>query len=183
MNILVRLLPGNLPVFLCKKILVTLARITAGAFDCPAPVFARLPYRECLRGYARFTREQAELVIRTGRDPAVVKARLFAQAYPLGKKLRESFHIHTTTEVMRFAQVLYRAIGVDIHGTPQGELTVDGCYYTCFYSAPVCDLISALDDGVFAGLSGGSRLVFTQRLTEGRRCCRAGLKPALEVNP
>jgi len=55
-------------------------------------------------------------------------------------------------------------------------VTVKRCYFSQFYSGSVCDLISALDDGVFSGLSGGGRLVFSERLTEGNACCRAKLR-------
>jgi hypothetical protein len=77
---------------------------------------------------------------------------------------------------MELGQILYRAIGVEVQGDEQGNVTVSRCYFSRFYSGPVCDLISALDDGVFSGLSGGGRLVFSERITEGGVCCRAELK-------
>jgi hypothetical protein len=85
-------------------------------------------------------------------------------------------------EVMALGQILYRAIGVEIQGDSQGDLIVKRCYFSQFYSGPVCDLISALDDGVFSGLSGGGRLAFSERLTEGRECCRAKLQLEAERN-
>ena len=79
-------------------------------------------------------------------------------------------------EVRELARILYRAIGVEMQGDGQGTLTVRRCYFSQFYSGPVCDLISALDDGVFSGLAGGGQLRFSERLTEGRECCRAKLQ-------
>jgi hypothetical protein len=77
---------------------------------------------------------------------------------------------------MALGQILYRAIGIEIQGDGQGNVTVKRCYFSQFYAGSVCDLISALDDGLFAGLSGGGRLTFSERLTEGSGCCRAKLQ-------
>jgi len=182
MNVLLRILPHNLPVFIREQILAELFEATADAFACPVPTFDHLSFDECLRAYALFTREQAEKVLLSGRDIPAIKTRLYQNAYPLGGKLHNWFGADTMEEVMELGQILYRAIGVEIKGDTQGELTVKRCYFSQFYSGPVCDLISALDDGVFACLSGGGRLVFSERLTEGRECCRAKLQLKAERN-
>jgi len=49
------------------------------------------------------------------------------------------------------------------------------CGFSRFYTGRVCRLISALDGGTFAGLSGGGKLEFSQRITEGHDCCRGRL--------
>jgi hypothetical protein len=186
MNLLIRMIPHNLPAFIREEILAELFEATADAFECPAPAHHHLSYDECLQAYALFTREQAEKALQAGRDAPgrdihAIKTQLYQNAYPLGGKLRKWFGlalrpgVDTMEEVMELGQILYRAIGVEIVGEPQGNVTVNRCYFSQFYSSPVCDLISALDDGVFSGLSGGGRLVFSQRLTEGRECCRAKL--------
>jgi hypothetical protein len=176
MNVLRRLLPHHLPGFARKEILAELFEATAEAFAGPAPAQNHLAYDERLRTYALFTREQAEQALRVGRDMPALKMRLYRNAYPLGGKLRKWFGLSTMGEVMELARILYQAIGVEMQGDGQGTLTVRCCYFSQFYSGPVCDLISALDDGVFSGLSGGGRLVFSERLTEGRECCRAKLQ-------
>jgi hypothetical protein len=181
MNILLKILTSavfdaiTLPVFIREEILAELFEATADAFECPAPALDQLSYEECLRTYALFTREQAEKALQSGRDAAAIKTQLYQNAYPLGGKLRKWFAVDTMEEVMELGQILYRAIGVEIQGEPQGDLTVKRCYFSQHYSGPVCDLISALDDGVFSGLSGGGRLVFSERITEGKECCRAKL--------
>ena len=175
MSILLKILPHNLPAFIREEILAELFEATADAFECPAPALDHLSYDECLRTYALFTREQAEKALQSGRDISAIKTQLYRNAYPLGGKLRKWFDVDTMEEVMELGQILYRAIGVEIQGDPQGDVTVKRCYFSQFYSGPVCDLISALDDGVFSGLSGGGRLAFSERLTEGRECCRAKL--------
>jgi len=182
MNILLKILPHNLPVFIREEILAELFEATADAFECPAPALDHLSYDECLRTYALFTREQAEKAIQAGRDVAAIKIKLYQNAYPLGRKLRKWFGVDTMEEVMELGQILYRAIGVEFQGDTQGDVIVKRCYFSQFYSGPVCDLISALDDGVFSGLSGGGRLTFSERLTEGRECCRAKLELREERN-
>jgi hypothetical protein len=182
MRLLLKILPHHLPVFMRKKILAALFEATADGFACPAPAYDPLSYDACLRTYALFTREQAENALQAGRDRLALKAQLYRNAYALGGKLCKWFAVDTIEEVMELGQILYRAIGVEMVGDAQGDVTVQRCYFSQFYSGPVCDLISALDDGVLAGLSGGGRLVFSQRLTEGGECCRAKLLPRPEGN-
>lgn len=181
MKPLFTLLPHNLPVFLRKRILLELFRASADAFKCPAPAVKHRSYENCLRTYAVFTSEQAERALRDGRDIDEVKTRLFQNAYPLGAKLRKWTGARTLGDVMELGQILYKAIGVKIEGNRQGHVTVKHCYYSHFYSAQGCALISALDDGLFSGLSGGSRLTFSERITEGREYCRAKLLMAEKV--
>ncbi len=176
MNILLKILPHNLPAFIREEILAELFEATADAFECPAPALDDLSYDEYLRAYALFSREQAEKALQAGRDVSAIKTQLYQNAYPLGGKLRKWFGVDTMEEVMELGQILYRAIGVEIQGDTRGDVTVKRCYFSQFYSGPVCDLISALDDGVFSGLSRGGRLAFSERLTEGRECCRAKLR-------
>jgi hypothetical protein len=176
MNVLLKVLPHRLPVYLRNAILAQLFAATADAFACPSPAFRHLAYNERLLAYARFTREQAEKAFEPGHDIETIKTRLYQNAYPLGGRLRKWLGIHTMEEVMAFGQILYRATGVEMQGDAHGEMLVKRCYFSNFYSGRVCGLISALDDGVFAGLSGGSRLAFSQRLTEGGEFCRARLQ-------
>lgn len=176
MNILVKLLPHTLPDFIRREILAELLTATAAGFACPAPALRHLSYEECLRTYSRFTREKAEQALQSGCDLPTLKAQLYENAYPLGLKLRKWFGLETMAEVMALGQILYRAIGVEMEGDSQGNVCVQRCYFSHFYSGPVCDLISALDEGIFSGLSGGARLTFSQRLTEGGACCRAQLQ-------
>ena len=181
MNLLIKLLPHHLPAFIREEILTALFQATSDAFDCPAPALEHLSYEECLRAYALFTKEQAEKTLREGRDVRAIKTQLYLNAYPLGRKLRAWFGVDSMEEVMELGQILYQAIGVEVQGDQAGNVTVNRCYFSQIYSAPVCDLISALDDGVFSGLSGGSRLAFSERITGGRPYCRAKLLSREEV--
>ncbi|MCL4562085.1 MAG: hypothetical protein M1281_15925 [Chloroflexi bacterium] len=175
MRVLIKVLPHNLPAFIRKKIFAQLGEATADAFGCPAPALDHLSSDDCHRAYALFTREQAEKALRAGREVSIIKTLLYQHAYPLGVRLRNWFGVDTMEEVMDLGQILYRAIGVEIQGNHQGDITVKRCYFSQFYSGPLCDLVSAFDDGVFSGLSGGGRLTFSERLTEGGESCRAKL--------
>lgn len=175
MNLLINLLPHNLPAFTREEILAELFQATADGFRCPVPAIDHLSFDETLGAYALFTREQAEKALQSRRSIPALKTRLYRKAYPLGAKIRELLHVDTMDEVMELGQILYQAIGVEIEGDPQGNILVKRCYFCQFYTSPVCDLISALDDGIFSGLSGGGRLSFSERITEGKPYCRARL--------
>jgi len=174
-NILLSTLPRDLPVPIRRAMLGVLFRATAAAFECPVPTLSRRSYAECLRTFALFTTEQAARARLSGCDVRALKARLYRNAQRLGKVVRRWSGASTLDEVMALGQILYRAIGVDLQGNARGEITVRRCYFAQFYTAPVCDIISGLDHGLFSGLSGGRRLAFTERLTEGGASCRARL--------
>jgi hypothetical protein len=74
---------------------------------------------------------------------------------------------------MAAARFLYGMIGIDFRGSPDGEVRVTSCLFSNYYTPSVCLLISALDEGLLSGLSGGGTLTFTRRLTEGHLCCEA----------
>ncbi|HZW04427.1 MAG TPA: hypothetical protein VFF68_10905, partial [Anaerolineaceae bacterium] len=149
MNLPLRLLPRRLPAWIRKAILIELTRATARAFKSPAPKLSGLSYGECLQAYARFTSDQAEIALQSGQDLAAIKTQLRQNAYPLGERLHRCFGADTMEEVIKLGQILYQAISVEIEGDRQGSVTVRRCYFSQYYAAPVCDLISALDDGVF----------------------------------
>ena len=181
MGLLIKIFPYVLPAFLRKRILVELFTATADAFNCPAPDVKHLSYEDCLRTYAVFTREESEKTLLEERDIEAVKTRLFQNAYPLGEKLRKWTGARTLGDVMDLGQILYKAIGVEIESDPQGDVTVRHCYYSQFYSAQGCALISSLDEGVFSGLSGGCKLTFSERITQGEPYCKAKLMMAEKV--
>jgi hypothetical protein len=151
--------------------------VTADAFGRPAPALAGLDEEELLRGYARFTADQAEAAIRAGRDLPALQRRLEAGARALGARLRARLRLDTTRDAMAAARLVYRLLRIDFAGTADGEVTIRRCYFSQVYSAQVCRLVGALDAGLLAGLSGGGRLEFSQRITEGAPCCLARLEP------
>ena len=76
---------------------------------------------------------------------------------------------------MASCQLIYKALKIDFQGDPQGEVQIKRCYFSQYYSGEVCRVISSLDEGLVAGLSGGLKMEFTQRITEANPCCTARL--------
>jgi len=181
MTILVRvmsLLTACGPAAIRKKGLKILFRTTAAAFGSPPPVSAGRSFNESLPEYARFTHREAQKLNASGIDPGSVRERLFQGGEDLGKRLRKTFRIRRAEEAVSAMKALYRAIDIrTVPGEPDG-ITVSRCYFSTTYTAETCEVISALDDGVFAGLSGGGRLKFCCRLTEGATCCRCEITPS-----
>jgi hypothetical protein len=148
---------------------------TAAGFGRPVPPLDGLDADALLRRYALFTSEQAEAALRDGRDLPALQDRLERGTRALGARLRTGLHLRTTEDAMAVDRVAYGLLDIDFRGTGHGEITVRRCPFSEVYSAEVCRLISALDAGLLAGLSGGDRLEFTQRITTGVPCCLARL--------
>jgi len=169
---LLKIMQLCLPEFIKKKKLNELSRLTADAFQIELPELRGLSFTECLSQYALFTKEQAESYWQSGHPPEEVKRRLYQNACIFGKSLRKSLHIATWEEAVTALEAIYKLIGIDFQYDGQGEIIIKQCFFSKFYSAKVCELISSLDEGLAAGLSGGGRLCFHQRITEGGRCCK-----------
>jgi hypothetical protein len=75
------------------------------------------------------------------------------------------------------ARAAYRVLGIDLRGSATGEVVVARCAFARVYAPEVCAVMSSLDAGLFAGLTGGRRLTFTQRISEGAPACLATLAP------
>lgn len=131
-----------------------------------------------------------------GGTPEEVKSRLYENSYAFGRKLRKDLHIKTWKESVEALKTIYAMIGIDFRYNGQGgskagqgesapgpdEDTIgpDGfeirrCFFSSCYTEEVCRLISSLDEGLAAGLSGGGKLSFTQRITDGGSCCKGYL--------
>ena len=163
-----------MPEFIKKKKLKELFRLTADAFQTELPELRGLSYAECLLKYAMYTREQAERYLQGGCPLGEVKSRLYENSFVFGKNLRESLHIITWGESIAALKTIYRFIGIDFQYDGQDGFEIRQCFFSSCYSDKVCVLISSLDEGLAAGLSGGS-LCFHQRITDGSNCCKGCL--------
>ena len=163
-----------LPPFLTSRHFRAVLRITAEAFDVPLPALEKLSHEARLRLFTSFTRENALKALATG-EAAAVGERLFRSARAFGEELRRSLGVRTSADVMAAARVLYRAIGIDLLGAPDGAVVVRSCRFARDYTPGICGLISSLDRGILTGLAGGGDLLFSRRLTEGHDSCRAVL--------
>jgi hypothetical protein len=158
-----------------KRKLEELFRAAADAFNCPVPHLGDCSTEEMLEKFAVFTRENAITAIQNG-TTSELKERLYFQAQLIGRNLREELKIRTFRETMMACQLIYKALKIEFRGDSQGQIRINRCYFSRYYSGKVCRIISSLDEGLAAGLSGGLKLEFTQRITEGSACCRAQLR-------
>lgn len=170
---LLKLMQLHIPEFIKKRKLHELFRLTADAFQSELPELHGLSFAECLLKYAQFTREQAEDCARGSGSLEEVKHRLYQNSYVFGQNLRKTLHVATWEQAVRALQAIYKIMGIDLECDGQGEIIIKQCFFSKYYSQEVCKLISALDDGIAAGLSGGGRLRFTHRITEGASHCKA----------
>jgi hypothetical protein len=161
------------PDALRRRGLAELARRTARAFEADAPDLAGLPHGEGLGRYARFTRDQADRVAASPEAAARARARLRREAREMGGALRRLLGVSSRAEAMRAARILYRTLGMDLAATPDGAITVRACSFSATYSCRTCEFMTAMDEGLFAGLAGEGRLAFTARLTQGAERCLA----------
>ena len=169
---LTKIMQLYMPAFIKKKKLNELFRLTADAFQSELPELKGLSFAECLPKYALFTKEQAESYLQSGRPLEEVKGRLYHNSCISGQTLRKSLRIITWEEAVTVLKVIYKFIGIDFEYGRQGEFIIKQCFFSKYYSSDVCKLISSLDEGLAAGLSGGGRLCFSQRITEGGSCCK-----------
>lgn len=169
---LLKIMQLYMPEFIKKKKLNELLQLTAEAFQSEQPELKGLSFTECLSIYALFTKEQAENYLQSERQYEEVKNRLYNNSYIYGQKLKKSFHITSWEEAAMLLKTIYNLIGIDFEYNSQGDITIKQCFFSKYYSSEVCKLMSSMDDGLAAGLSGGGSLCFHQRITEGCSCCK-----------
>ncbi len=174
MNPLLRLSGVYVPPFLKKRQVRKLLHLAAEAFGSPPPPIDGLSFDEALKVFATFTQREAGKAIRSGKNLDAIHHGLYDCAFKLGSQCRGLFRINGIDDAMSAARVLYGFCGIDFQGTKEGGVTIRRCFFAYYYSSDVCRVISSLDAGLLAGLSGGRRLTFSQRITEGAPAC-AGL--------
>ncbi len=163
-----------IPQFIQKRKLDLLFETTAAAFQVAAPSTGGLSLDERLKLYARFTRNQADRSLRQANLPEI-QSRLFDKAYRIGQDIRMEFNIRKLKEALQMSSVIYKILKIEFRGESQDNIVIPRCFFSAYYSGEVCRLVSSLDAGLLAGLSGGGKLSFSQRITEGSDCCRAYL--------
>ena len=173
MNLTGQMLGIYTPAFVRRRALLELFEATASAFGVSVPPSGDASADELLGRYAVFTAQRATAVLHSGEDTAPISQKLYDSAYAIGARLRRDFGVSSTVDAMAAARALYRMLGIEFRPSSEGEIRIPHCYFSGFYSPSVCRLISALDQGLLAGLSEGGRFEFQQRITEGAVCCVA----------
>jgi hypothetical protein len=171
MNLRLSLLNIFMPYKLKEQALRELFDATARAFQVSPPVLDGLRFNDILRNYADLTRAAAKQQINKKEDIDRTRKRLYENAFKIGKEIRNKLRILSREDALKAARILYRAIGIDFLCSKSGEVLVRSCYFSRFYSCEVCWIISSLDEGLIAGLTGGGRLWFRSRITEGNKSC------------
>jgi hypothetical protein len=175
LGILLVLSKLGIPQSIQKQKLEVLFNFTAEAFNAKAPSLKGLSLDEGLKQYALFTRDQATMVIEQG-GQAAVEARLFESASRFGREIRTTFQVATPEDVMVAGALIYRLLKIDFEGKAGGDVAIKRCFFSAYYSPRVCQIMSSLDAGVMAGLSGGGKFTFSRRITEGNSECCAHLE-------
>jgi hypothetical protein len=165
--------PNAIRPFVVRRLL----RITAEAFGARRPAVRWMRGDRPLRLYAESSGAFASALLEGGGDVAAVRRALWERARAVGQTLRRLLGIRTDDDAMRAASIVYRVLGIDLRAVEPGRIVVTRCAFAQRYRPDVCALMSALDDGLFAGLTGGRRLTFARRLTEGAPACVASLSP------
>jgi hypothetical protein len=173
------LLERRTPCWLKRRLLDDLTRMTAEALGGSPPRWSTRAFDSRLQQYAAFSAGAAGRILAGGDQAAIEVARtcLRTSAADLGSSLRRRLGLRREDDVARALTLLYRHIGIDFRPAGPSEVEVTRCAFARVYDERVCRLMSALDEGVAAGLSAGWRLRFSERLTAGASCCRASFGP------
>jgi hypothetical protein len=175
MYLLLRIFHSFIPSILKKKGLEELFICTAAAFNQNPPALKGISYNKSLSMYAQFTKDEVEKYILGGGDLLNLQKELNKHAVIFGQKLRKLFSIRTYKKTLYVFGQLYSFIGIDLKFSGNEELSVKKCFFSNYYTPQVCAIVSAIDSGVFEGLSGECRIEFRQRITEGQECCNASI--------
>ena len=158
----------------------------AGLRGAPGTPAGTLEERRAAMAAAQNARVKA-LVEELGREEAVRIGReaLFPVGVTLGREARKRLDVGDGAEELgRAAAILYRTLGIDFTLEAQEGggmmMRVHRCALADRYSEEACEILSAADEGVVAGLSPKFRMRFEQRMTGGRSCCLARIWEARE---
>ncbi len=190
-----------LPPWISRRELDRIARATTAALDvllaqrAPESLDAirrdeRLPRRVSGRGLAgrRAAMAQAHnarvaaLCGVCGEDGIrLARQALFRVGVELGQEARHALKVRNTErDLLGAARLLYRILGIRFRAESTGQnralVSIDRCALSSVYSPEACLALSAVDEGVVAGLHPGARLRFVERMTEGKATCQAWLE-------
>jgi hypothetical protein len=173
MSVRLALLRLHLPALVRRAILRELISAIARGFERPCPAMMGLSGDELLACAIDVSHRWSEDALGGAADRSEAERRLFSEALALGRRAKRRLKIETEEEGLAAAGVLYEAIGIEFRPGRAGAIVVPRCAFARVYRPGVCELMSAVDSGLIAGLTGAAGLRFTERLTEGAPACRA----------
>lgn len=148
----------------------TLMQLVTSSLGLPRQNLLFMPSAQSLERFAAFT---AEHLVSCNEEQ---QQRLHTKALSLGKRLRQCLTRRDDEALSELTFQLYQNIGIQMEGRFPEEVIVRRCYFCQHYSPQICSLASLMDDGIICGLFGGGRLVFSERITEGKDKCRCVIK-------
>lgn len=176
MSLRLALLERHLPGPIRRRMLQRLVAGTADAFGAPRPTLPDPRDAAFIRAFAEFTRDRAAGLGDDGPATAAARARLYAAALELGRSIRRWAGVRTAEDSARALRLVYDAIGIGLRADLEtGAVTVRRCAFSDTYTPSVCHLVSALDAGVFRGVTGAWNVTFVERITDGSATCRGHL--------
>jgi len=118
-----------------------------------------------------------------GRDRAVSLGReaLFAVGVDLGRQTRRKLGVgENPNDLIKASKILYRILCIGFHIEWQDQANavavIERCALADQYSKLTCEVLSATDEGVIAGLQPNVTMKFTQYITGGCQNCKAQLE-------
>lgn len=135
-----------------------------------APPRLRGPARCRVARFAHFSRDVVEAARAAGLADAL-SASLRDESLRMARRIRAYAGIRSRGRGVTFVRGLYRLVGIDMALGVEGDLLVRRCSFNDVYTPDVCGIMSAVDEGIIAGLTGEGSLSFAQRLTEGHDTC------------
>ena len=191
-RLLLTLLEKHTPSWIKSIQIQILLNATAAAFGRPRRRVWHLSGADALAAYAAYTTDCMSSAgsqkapagdCQNGPDagegchrgPDIDRRRIFRVSYRLGRRIRRITGFCASSDMERLVFWLYRNIGIRVTGHLPGEILIPACYFSSIYTPEQCRLMSLMDWGIIAGICGGGKLIFTERLTQGCGRCRACL--------
>jgi hypothetical protein len=122
------------------------------------------------------------LAAAVGHDKAVALGReaLFAVGVKLGKQTKSKLGVgNNSNDLIKASKILYRILGIDFHiewiDQTHAVAVIEHCALSEKYSKLTCEILSATDEGVIAGLQPNVEMKFQEYITGGCPNCRANL--------
>jgi hypothetical protein len=117
-----------------------------------------------------------------GHDKAVALGReaLFTVGIELGKQTKSKLGVgENPNDLIKASKILYRILGIDFHiewlNQTNAVAVIEHCALSEQYSKLTCEVLSATDEGVIAGLQPNVKMKFQEYITGGCQNCRASL--------
>jgi predicted ArsR family transcriptional regulator len=162
------------PASLRRAGLNELAAAAATACESGRPHWRSRRLSDRLQEFAHFTSLRAATASAERRGEAA-RDRLRQEAEEVGRRLRRRLGVGSHDEALRALRLLYQQIGIELQTPRCDRIEITSCLFSRFYDPATCRFMSAMDEGIVAGLTGGWQLRFEARLTEGAHSCAASL--------